>query len=292
MIRNRRRLAAIIAGAASLGLLGSACAPGGGPIYGGPPTANWRIQTNTVNVVESQDKVCALFCVNINDEPYTLNLAFRVKVGEANSATGFLVQGAEYNDIGEGETETMVGAQRAVTQFPAVTMVDLIDLAFGAKLEIAGVWSWQMESDQFGVQSAANSVLNLVLAALNTTVAAGTLPSDTNTIVSTLLGSLGFGGAFSLLGTTLLGVTGLQDDAVGSRMYLGLGVTGTLGGVIDATAGGTPFPALAIPVVNIPPDISGGRLFRWGALASFTDNFDAPPAVDGIYNTNYQLSSY
>jgi len=101
---------------------------------------------------------------------------------------------------------------------------------------------------------------------------------------------VGFGGAFSLLGTTLLGVTGLQDDAVGSRMYLGLGVTGALGAIIDATAGGTTFPALALPIINIPPDIEGGRLFRLGAVASFTDNFSQ--LSQGNYNTNYQVSSY
>ena len=273
---------------ASLLLISSACTTP--PVYGGPPTANWRFQTNTVNVVESQDKTCVIFCVNVNDEPYTLNLAFRVKVGQANSATGFLVEGTSYNDIGEGETKTMGGTQRAVTNFGAVSMVDLADLAFGAKLEIAGVWSWQMEEDTVGVNSAATTALNLVITALNSTVAASALPNDANQIVSTLLSAVGFGGAFSLLGTTLLGVTGLQDDAVGSRMYLGLGVTGALGSIIDATAGATTFPALAIPVINIPPDIEGGRLFRLGALPSFTDNFSQ--LSQGNYNTNYQVSSY
>lgn len=280
-----RRFAPVVA-LATVITLGAACTP---PpyIYPGPPTANWQYKTTSFHVNEEQD--CVLICSLYSDEPYSLNIAFRVKVGQDGSAATWVVEGDSGSDVDAGETYNTSGGQQATTQFPAVNMVDVLDLAFGAKLEIAGMWTWAMEEDWIGVNGAATTVAGLMLTALDV-VESATLPSDTSQIVSMLLGSLGFGGVLSILGTTLLGVTGLQDDAVGSRLYIGLGVTGTLGATIDATANSVTFPALALPVISIPPDIEGGRLFRLGALPSWTDNFNQPG--DGDYDVSFSASTY
>jgi hypothetical protein len=232
--------------------------------------------------------------VNTHDEPYSLNIAFRVKVGEPNSAQTSVVEGDAHNDVGEGQTYTMQGGERARTNFPTVGMVDLLDLALGAKLEVVGVWTWAMEEDFIGVNSAAHTVADVVKTALNSTVAAASLPSDPNQIVSTLLSTVGFGGAFTILGTTLLRITGLQDDAVGSRMYIGLGVAGGLGDIIDATVGTAAFPTLAIPAITIPPDIEGGQIFRLGSPASqnITNQLMNQPSVDGDYTMSFGFSTY
>jgi hypothetical protein len=290
MIRQgRRRLGvAAIALASGLGLISAACTPAG---YGGPPAANYRFETDKVEVVNSQDKVCVLFCVNASDELYTLNIAFRAKLQTPGSAQTFVVQGTTTPSTPEGSSHTMVGGERAQTNFPGVIVPDLLDLAQGSKVEVAGIWSWQMEEDFIGVNSAANTVAGILQSALNSTVAAAELPSDANQIVSTVLSALGIGGAFSILGTNLLGVTGLQDDCVGSRMYVGIGASGALAGIIDAAVGSASFPTLALPLIKIPPDIEGGRIFRLGGLATWTDHFDQP-SVDGDYNTTFVHSTY
>jgi hypothetical protein len=289
MTRFRSTAVGAIALLGAIGLM-AACTP---PEYGGPPTTNWKFETNTVRVNHSQDKVCVLVCVNTHDEPYSLNIAFRVKVGEPNSAQTSVVEGDSHNDVGEGETYTMQGGERARTNFPAVGMVDLLDLALGAKLEVVGVWTWAMEEDFIGVNSAAHTVADAVQSALNSTLATASLPSDASQIVSTVLSSVGIGGAFTILGTTLLRITGLQDDAVGSRMYIGLGVTGGLGDVIDSTVGTVAFPTLAIPAITIPPDIEGGQIFRLGSTASqaITNQLMNQPSVDGDYTMSFGFST-
>jgi len=290
---KRFRAPRALATAALLGAFGllAACTPPEAPAV---PTTNWKFETNTVRVNNSQDKVCVLVCVNTHDEPYSLNIAFRVKVGQPGSAQTFVVEGNAHNDVGEGQTYTMQGSERARTNFAGVQMVDLLDLAMGAKLEVVGVWTWAMEEDFIGVNSAANTVADAVKAALNSTVAATSLPSDANQIVSTLLSAVGIGGAFTILGTTLLRITGLQDDAVGSRMYIGLGVRGDLGNIIDSTVGTVPFPTLAIPAITIPPDIEGGQIFRLGSPASLsiTNQLMNQPSVDGDYTMSFGFSTY
>jgi len=176
MIKTRsRRAVSAIALSATVGLMGAACttpAP-----YGGPTKANYQIKTTSVKVIESQDAVYALgLCVNFiggcKDEPYTLNIGFTVKIGVPDSATAFVVQGDSASDIAAGTTHTNSPGEQATTQFGNVDTVSLNDLAQGAHLELAGVWSWAMEADAFAANSA-GTVADLVKSALNTALASG-----------------------------------------------------------------------------------------------------------------------
>lgn len=298
--RSRRALSAIVL-VATIGLMGAACttpAP-----YGGPPKANYQFKTTSAKVIQSQDAIRVFgVCVSLtgcSDEVYTLNIAFTVGLGDANSAQTFVVQGDSTSSIGEGSTHIMSGNEQATTQFSNLNTVGLVDLANGAKLQIAGIWSWAMDADLFAANSA-GTVANILKSALNSTVAGTALPTNPDGsvnaggIVSSILGAIGVGGAFSLLGSTLAGVTGLSDDAVGSRMYIGIGINpgdSLLSGIIDSTVGAAAFPSLAIPVVSIPPDIQGGRIFRLGGpTSSWVDNFDQPG--DGNYDMGFAVSSF
>ncbi|HKY15775.1 MAG TPA: hypothetical protein VJM33_12695 [Microthrixaceae bacterium] len=282
MKRDRsRHFAALIAMAVSVGLVG-ACTTPGGPVYPGPPQWSYTFKTTNYKVIEATDDTLCTFItpINCHDEPYTLNIAFRVRVGEANSASAWVVEGEELlNDLKDGESAPADAAAQAVTTFPNVNTVDLADLAFGAKLEIAGVWSWAMEGDLTPVSGTANAVKDILLAALQEYVETGVLPEDPNQIVSSLLGSVTFGSVFSVLSTSLASLVFIGDDGVGSRLYLGIGATGTLGSIIDATVGSATIPVVDIPIVGsfssvpVPPDIEGGRIFRLGALPTFTDHF-------------------
>ena len=66
-------------------------------------------------------------------------------------------------------------------------------------------------------------------------------------------------------------------------------MTGTLKGIIDTATASATFPALAIPVVNDPPDIDGGAIFSL-ANRSFTNQVMTNGGVDGQHTYNYLLT--
>ena len=113
--------------------------------------------------------------------------------------------------------------------------------------------------------------------------------TDTSQIVNSILGVLG-NNIFPLLGSGLASIIPFAgDDAIGSRFYVGLGVTGSLKGIIDAAIGGKSFPSLAIPVISDPPDIDGGAIFSL-ATQSFTNQVMTNGGVSGKHTYDYQLT--
>ena len=257
-------LGAVVASAA---VLATACPPTPTP----PPPQHFTFKADSVTVNSSNDKGPCLFGVCVppaKDEPYVVNIAFKVTIGEANSASTTIVTGDNHwpgaldQGPGEGSSHTFAGGEQAATTL-STTMLDVADLATN-KLQIAGVWSWGMEADLYspgGIEAAANTLKT----ALNTALGGGTLPSDTGAIVSMILNAIGgVNGVFSFLGANL-GSIFFGDDAIGSKLYIGVGARGALSSIIQSTAGGAAFPSIDLPLVTVPPDIRGGAIFSLGA---------------------------
>lgn len=263
--RTRTLTAAVIA---SLALVAGACAaPGGGGGNGGG-LPDFRFTANKVTVVEHNDS----FLYGQRDEPFVVNLWFRVKVGEPGSAQVGIAgdRSAAYDDLGNGESLALTGTQQAAVNFNDVELLDVVDLVNPNKnLEIVGTWSWAMEADDVGVGGVIDSSLNVMRNALNVIVASGNVPEDPNVLVAALLGD--FGDAFNLIaGALFSSIPGIPDDAVGSRFYIGVGAKGALSNIIDAAVPNNVFPSVAIPIVSVPPDIDGGQIFSLGHNNGFT----------------------
>lgn len=261
-------------------LAGCSVAPGTSP-----RGTNFEFNANRVTVVDHNDS----FLYGVRDEVYVMNLWFRVRVNDPNSAQVGLTGSRDqaFDDLGDGETRALPRNEQATVPFNNVKLLDVGDLATAAnKLEVMGTWTWAMEKDDVGVTGVQNDIINAVKNALNYTVAAGYIPEDPNELIPVLLGD--FDDAFSLIaGSLFASIPGIPDDAVGSRFYVGVGATGTLSNIIDATVGGTPFPSTEIPIVTIPPDIDGGAIFSMGHNNSFTGQvFDSG---DGRHMYDFSL---
>ncbi len=293
---NLRRGVAAIAILATAGLM-AACTPPGSSI----PKASYTFKAISAKNVSSNDKTCLFgICSGATDEPYPINIGFTVKIGKANSATAQAVVGEQewdwFNPFdqgpGEGSSYTFTaGAQQAPVTLSNIQLLDVGDLASSSNhLTVAGVWAWAYEgdTDPVGPGGMATTIANAVQAALNATLAAGTLPNDPNQIVSMILGVIG-SNLFPTIGSFFAGLVPWGDDPIGSRMYIGLGVRGTLKGIIDTAVAGATFPSVAIPVVSSPPDINGGQIFSIGNR-SFTDQAMTNGGVQGQHNYDYQLA--
>ena len=262
--RSTRALAGIALLCVSL--LATACPPttGGGTA---PQLSNFQLRASKVTVVNHNDNAF----YGAADEPYMLNLWFRVKVGVPNSTTVGIAGSRDnaLSNVGNGEVRVLSGGQRSAASFNDVQLLDLADLLNANNhLEVTGTWSWAMEKDDVSINGVANSTLNVIRNALNATVAAGSLPSDPSQLVSAILGS--FGQAFNLIAGALFGsVPGIPDDALNSKFFIGLGTKGTLGDIVDASVGTVTVPSIAIPIISVPPDINGGRIFSMDTNIAF-----------------------
>lgn len=276
MKSRRAWFAGTVAVVALMGLVASCAptAPGGGiaPV-------NWAFKGTSVTVNDSQDEI-RLFgaCIaipNCKDEPYLLNIGFRVKIGVPGSASAFVVNPRTDapENVAAGETVNVVGtAAESKTTFTGVQPMDVLDLAnTNNHLEIVGTYVWSSEEDTVGNGLAANGVAAALADALNNTLAQTTLTNiDAQTIIDLILGNIG-----GILGIVAQNIPlfGLGDDVLGGGMYIGIGAGGTLAGAIDALLASTAFPNIAIPIVDVPPDITGGGLYTMGGGKSFTQTF-------------------
>lgn len=252
-------------------LVASACAP---QTPGGNAGETWQFKGTTVTVNDSQDEVCVIFCVNTKDEPYLINIGFRVKVGKAGSAQTFVVNTVDnaLQDVPVNDTRVLNANQQATATFAGVKPLDLLDLTNPTnKLEIVGTYSWAAEEDFIGVGLAANQTADVLKNALNATVAASSLPSDPNLILNLIIDNLG-----SAIGIIVNDIPtfGLTDDVLGGGIFIGIGATGSLASIINAAIGSTPFPTFEIPIVTLPPDIQGGGFFTTsGGTKNFTQSY-------------------
>lgn len=271
--------------AMALVMVMTACAPETGGGGSGSNGTTFKFRASKVTVVNHNDS----FLYADDDEPYVLNLWFRVTYNKPNSAQVGIV-GSRNNatpSLRDGQSHVLTGAQTAEVQFPNVKLLDVLDL-FNAnnQLEVVGTWTWAMEKDDVGVNGVADSALNIVKNLLNTVVASGSIPSDPMELVGAILGD--FDDVFKLVaGALFASIPGIPDDAIGSRFYIGVPAKGTLSDIVDATAGPLPFPSIAIPIVSVPPDINGGKIFSLGHNSFFTGEvFDSG---DGRHDYDIQI---
>ena len=284
MHRTRTRLAAVVGVLAVMGVA-AACVP--------PPTPaneSWTFRATQVTVNDSQDEVrvfgaCANF--NCEDEPYTLNIGFRVKIGVPNSAQTVVVNNRTDapENVGEGQTVNLTGnAQNAVT-WNNVKPLDVVDLFnTNNKLEVFGVYSWASEEDFVGNGVAADAVADVLRDALNSTLATGTLPSDAGLILDLVLDNIF--GALGLLAQNIP-LFGLGDDVLGGGLYIGIGAKGQLASIIDGTIGSAPPITFDIPLLDLPPDIVGGGIFTMGGTKTFTQTYSG---AGGQHTYGYQVA--
>ena len=262
---GRTGRSAVVGCLLAVALLGGSCATPGG----GAAASNFKFRVSKVTVVNHNDS----FLYGVRDETFSYQLWFRVKVGVANSAQVGLVgdRADAFNDLGDGQTHVNVGGERSEVNFGGVQLLDLVDLVLpSTRLEVVGTWTWAMDRDDVSVAGVANDTLTVIRNALNATVAAGTLPTDANALVSQLFGD--FGQAFNLIaGALFASIPGIPDDPIGSRFYVGIPAKGTLSTLVDAAVAGLDFPSVAIPIISVPPDIGGGEIFSLGHNSTFSN---------------------
>lgn len=248
-----------------------------------PPPINWSFKGTNITVNEPQDGVydpifhACLAIPNCNDEPYLLQVAFRVRIGEPNSAQAWVVKGATMPSLGKGASRTLTAAEQAKVDFTGVQPLDVLDALNPAnKMDIVGTYTWAAEEDTFdSLTGGAQSVADAFKTALNSTLAAGTLPSgDTNALLNLVFSALfgNFNTPFKLI-LANIPCLGLCDDVLGGAVYVGLGVTGTLASAIDGALGSFPVPSFSIPLVSVPPPVQGGGFYTMGAAKTFTQTF-------------------
>ena len=175
MHRTRTRLAAVV-GVLAVMAVAAACAPPPAPV-----SESWTFRASQVTVNDSQDEVrdpifgACISLAGCSDEPYTLNIGFRVKFGVPGSAQAVVVNNrtSAPEDVCEGCTVTLNGAQQNAVTWNDVKALDLVDLFdTNNKLEVFGVYSWASEEDTVGNGVAADAVADVLEDALNSTIAA------------------------------------------------------------------------------------------------------------------------
>ncbi|UDY37048.1 hypothetical protein [Dermatobacter hominis] len=224
-----------------------------------PPTADWAFEAARIHVHDSTDGVWG---VGEADEPYVVNVAFRVTIGVAGSAKAWPVRGATYHDLAPGEGANLTGNQKGTASFPGLKMIDVEDVLRGQPLEVVGVWSWVMEEDILSLGGMEAKAATILQDLLNRFLAGGSLPESTSEWVRYIVDKIGVFGALQGLAVQI-GFFGGGDDPIKSRVFVGLPVRGALGDVVDAAAAQVTFPGIDLPGA-IPPSINGGSIGRLG----------------------------
>ena len=257
-----------------------------------PTTESWTFRANSVTVNDSQDEIRDPFfdlCIAIpscEDEPYTLNIGFRVKIGVAGSADAFVVNNRTDapENVGEGVTVNLTGNSQNAVTWNGIKPLDVLDLLNSSnKLEVVGVYTWASEEDTIGNGLAADGVAGVLEDALNATLAAGSLPSDASLILDLVLDNIL--GALGLLAQNVP-LFGLGDDVLGGALYIGIGAKGDLANIINSAIGNTPPITFAIPLLDLPPDIVGGGFFTMKNSKTFTQTFSG---AGGTHSYNFEI---
>jgi hypothetical protein len=297
-----RRRASLVSIVAIFALAGAACTTGGGiPV---PPQSqgNFQIRANTLTVVDNNNDG---FGISEWDEPYLINLNFRVWFNHANSASTFVVHnvsneltcpggpnGGIFGVNGNGSCSdgesSAVPAAMGLNQFPNLKSVDVADLVYGYQPEIAGTVSFAYEEDQVlgsgDVASLVASFAGALTNVLNSTIAEGVLPADGNAAAALLVDVIG-DVFLSFIGNTLLGLLsgfGNADDLIGIAPIIGVGINGTLASLANAAGlSGTP--------------VLGGAIYTFGGTPPGGVNLTytgqtVGPITLGSNDTNYQVN--
>lgn len=266
-MKTRSWRALAISALGVVAMAAAACAP-----PPAPSSQSWTFRAEQVTINDGQDQTCVIICVNNEDEPYTLNIGFRVKVGVPGSASTFVVNNrTDAPSVGIGDTKVLTGNEQGAATFAGIQPLDIIDiLNTNNDLEVIGVYTWASEEDLIGNGLAADTVADLFEDALNSTIAQSSLPSDAGLIVDLILDNIL--GSLGLL-VNNIPTLGLGDDVLGGGLYIGIGAKGELANLIDAVLADTDPITFDIPIVSLPPDIDGGGIFTLGGPSNFTQTF-------------------
>lgn len=243
----------------------SACTPPDSS--GGLPKETWSFKGTQVKVIESQDAVYdPVFglCISLagcEDEPYLLNIGFRVKMGKRNSAEVTVTNNRTDapENVAPGATVQVTDAAGGKVTFNGVKPVDLLDLTNTSnKLEIVGTYVWASEEDLVGNGLAANSVASALKDGLNLTLAKADISSiDAQDILDLIVDNLGNALGILVQNIPLLG---MGDDVLGGGLYVGIGARGGLGSALNGLLGSVSLPAIDIPT-DVPPPITDFGLY-------------------------------
>jgi hypothetical protein len=293
MLRKRSARVAFAGIVAAIGLTAMACAPA--PTPGAPPNPiDWSFKATSMTVNSSQDAVydpifhaCISF-TGCSDEPYILQVAFRVRIGQPGSASAFVVKSSTLPSTSAGQTRTLTGGQQGTVTFTGIQPLDVLDaLNSNNKMDVVGTYTWAADEDAIdSLTTGANAIADIFKTALNNTLAAGTLPNgDTNALVQLILNALfnNIGNPFSLIASNIP-CLGLCDDVLGGSIHIGIGATGTLASLIDTALASTTIPNVAIPLVDVPPDIQGGSIYTMGGTKTATQVYTG---AGGQHTWNY-----
>jgi hypothetical protein len=248
----RTRRVGIVAAFLTISIVAAACVPPP------PPEAEtWSFKADQVTAVVGNDpfiKPPLIGCSsegilsNCYDEPYTINIWFRVKLGVPGSAqTGVVSTRSNSASVcaqnrssceGRPTTQLLNDAQGGRVNFNNLQRYDVLDVLANqnAPIEIIGSWVWAMEEDLAGTLNA-GPIANILRDVLNDTIGSGQIPSDLGDLVQLIIDNLGqallLGGAALLNAVTSI-LFNLGDDVLGSRFYIGLGVKGDLANIVNA----------------------------------------------------------
>jgi hypothetical protein len=288
-MRTRSVRFALVGLVAACAAVAAACAPA--PTPGAPPTPiDWSFRGTNLTVNNVQDEVCIFSaCVNSEDEPYLLQVAFRVRIGQPGSAQAWVVKGATLPATSAGQSRTLNDSTGAKVTFGGIQPLDVLDaLNPSNKMDVVGTYTWAAEEDAINsLTGGAESIADIFESALNSTLAAGTLPNgDTNALIGMIIDALfdNVGTPFNLI-LSNIPCLGLCDDVLGGALYVGLGATGTLASLIDGVLASTSIPSIAIPVVEVPPDVQGGGIYTMGGVRNFTQTFSG---ADGVHTYTFR----
>lgn len=276
-MKTRTARLALVGLVAAFATVAAACAPDAPPPWEPPAPVNWSFKGTNVTVNNSQDETCVIICVNKEDEPYLLQVAFRVRIGQPGSADAWVVKGDSLANLGAGDSATLTGGQQAKVTFNGVQPLDILSALNPAnKMDVVGVYTWAVDEDAINsLTGGAGSVATIFKNALNATLAAGTLPNqDANALVGMIFDALfdNIGTPFNLI-LSNIPCLGLCDDVLGGAVYVGIGATGALAGIMDAALASATVPAIDIPLADVPPNIQGGGFFTMGGTKNFTQAF-------------------
>lgn len=248
----RTRRVGFVAAFLAISVVAAACVPPA------PPSAEtWSFKADQVTGVVGNDpfiKPPLIGCSsegilsNCYDEPYTINIWFRVKLGVPGSAqTGVVSTRSDSVSVcaqnrpnceGRPTTRALNDDQGGRVNFANLQRYDVIDVLANqnAPIEIVGSWVWAMEEDLAGTLNA-GPIANILKNVLNDTIGSGNVPSDLNDLVQLIVDNLGqailLGGSALLNAVTSI-LFGLGDDVMGSRFYIGLGVKGELANIVNS----------------------------------------------------------
>jgi hypothetical protein len=247
VLTSATRVVVLVLGAAM-----ASCSPAG-PV----PNSDFSFRASKVTATSQTEfyetQGCAYLISNCYDEPYLVQVWFRVRYGVADSAQTGVVSSRSASPEptvcatlsqppcpAGSEAEVLAagaGKSGAQVTFPGVARMSLADYLAGAPLEIVGTWTWAMEEDWVGTPLP--TVIAPVLEKmLNDYVASAAPPEDpsetSQDFIDRLTEAVEDNEELIDAVNDFLGTVG--DDSLGSRIYAFVASSGGLATTLDLAA--------------------------------------------------------